>query len=156
MTFRIIIGKIILKTILPTKKDNKIKTLKSTAKKLRINNILQNNEIYYVVKNINQFTNFNHVLSNVEALLPNKLSLLLIIIRVHMQQEYRTFLDLLKAEFHEEDLTHWKCIDAWTSMQKLLIMNTINENYNIIIDHEDFKKAESLEHFYNITIKEHS
>jgi hypothetical protein len=73
-----------------------------------------------------------------------------------MQQEYKAFLDLVKAEFHEEDLMHWKYIDTWSSMQKLLIMNTINENYDIIIDHEDFKRAESLEHFYNITIKEHS
>jgi hypothetical protein len=70
--------------------------------------------------------------------------------------DYDFFLKVLKNEFHEEELNDWKSIECWSSMQKLLIMNAINDNYHIIIDHDDFNEAASLDSFHKLLLKKYS
>lgn len=65
--------------------------------------------------------------------------------------ELKSFKETIKEEFPKNFSDDWEFIASWSSMQMLLIMTAINDQYDILISHEDFKQAKSVEELFVIT-----
>tara|TARA_R100000544_G_C2183707_1_gene38174 strand:+ start:183 stop:407 length:225 start_codon:yes stop_codon:yes gene_type:complete len=67
-----------------------------------------------------------------------------------------SFKETIKNEFPEQFLKDWEDLSSWSSMQMLLIMTAINDEYNILISHEDFTAAKTIEGLYQIVLAKNS
>jgi|TARA_R110002051_G_scaffold266396_2_gene326156 acyl carrier protein len=65
--------------------------------------------------------------------------------------ELISFKQIIKEEFPENFQDDWELISSWSSMQMLLIMTAIDEQFKVLISHEDFKKANSVDELFEIT-----
>ncbi|MFT5752326.1 MAG: acyl carrier protein [Flavobacteriales bacterium] len=65
--------------------------------------------------------------------------------------ELISFKQTIKEEFPENFPDDWELISSWSSMQMLLIMTAIDDQYKVLISHEDFKQATSVEELFEIT-----
>jgi acyl carrier protein len=75
-----------------------------------------------------------------------------------MKIDFQNFLVLLKEQFIEEtgELslgTNFRTLPGWDSMTGMTILLMIEENYNLKIDSEQFKKLTTIENLYNYIIE---
>lgn len=70
--------------------------------------------------------------------------------------ELNSFKQTIKEEFPEDFPEDWEYISSWSSMQMLLIMTAINDRYDVLISHEDFKQAKSVEELFEITCQKNN
>lgn len=75
-----------------------------------------------------------------------------------MKIDFDFFLILLKEQFIEEtgELslgTNFRMLPSWDSMTGMTILLMIEENFNLKIDSEQFKKLTTIENLYNYIIE---
>lgn len=66
------------------------------------------------------------------------------------------FLELIQAQFSDEDRlnitlgTDLKTLKEWSSLQTMIIVNEVDKAYDVILDFQDIKRANSVEELYGI------
>lgn len=70
--------------------------------------------------------------------------------------DLESFIDLISGLFKKneqnqiDENTDIKQLKEWSSLQTMIVVNEIDRKYNVILDVEDFKNAESLKQLFNI------
>lgn len=66
------------------------------------------------------------------------------------------FLELIQSQFRDEDRlkitldTDLKTLKEWSSLQTMIIVNEIDKAYDVILDFQDMKRANSVTELFNI------
>ncbi len=66
------------------------------------------------------------------------------------QEKFNEFKEIIDAQFepaHAFDIMHPK---NWSSMQAMIVVTTIDEHYDVLIENVEMKSAESLEALFNV------
>ena len=72
-----------------------------------------------------------------------------------MKADYNKFIELLREQYLEElgDInlnTNFRALPGWDSMTGMTILLMIEENFNVKVDNEQFKKLSTIEDLFNI------
>lgn len=54
-----------------------------------------------------------------------------------------------------ESNTEFKHLDEWSSIMSLMIISMIKDNYNVTINAEDIKNANTVEDLYKVILSQH-
>lgn len=66
------------------------------------------------------------------------------------------FLELIQSQFRDDDRlkitldTDLKTLKEWSSLQTMIIVNEIDKAYDVILDFQDMKRANSVTELFNI------
>jgi acyl carrier protein len=70
--------------------------------------------------------------------------------------EKQKFIHLIKNLFSEglndmiTEHTHFKSLKEWTSLQTMIVVNEIDQQYNVILSVEDFLTAQTFGDLYHL------
>lgn len=75
-----------------------------------------------------------------------------------MPESADKFLDVFKSLFQEDDgivsTTVFRELEEWSSMQALIVIAAIDENFGVTIPERDFREAKTVEDLYKLTKRE--
>lgn len=63
----------------------------------------------------------------------------------------QTFISALAEEFQEEHLTpamEFRSLDAWSSMQALLLIARVNEDFEVVLSEDDLRNCKTIEDLF--------
>lgn len=63
------------------------------------------------------------------------------------------FQQLVKDQFPVHHASDFEFINTWSSIELLLIITAIDEEYDVLIDHKEIKKLENLKALHDVVIK---
>lgn len=72
---------------------------------------------------------------------------------VIIDTSFTFFQQLIKDQFPEQHTSGFEFINDWSSIQLLLIINAIDEKYDVLIDHKEIKKNKNLKELHKMVIE---
>jgi len=66
---------------------------------------------------------------------------------------FNSFKQLIKDQFMEYNIENYAHVTSWSSMQTLIIINAIDEYYNVLIDHKDINNIQTIASLHQIVMK---
>lgn len=66
-----------------------------------------------------------------------------------MQQELQDFHHFVKSQFSAHNSHQYNDIKNWSSMQSLIVVSAIDEQYDVLIGHEELTSLSDLEALYS-------
>ncbi len=67
--------------------------------------------------------------------------------------DFLFFEDIIKQQFEGVYQNRYNQLREWSSMQSLIVVNTIDEHYDVLINQKDLNGAESLAELHALVIQ---
>ncbi|MFT5780252.1 MAG: acyl carrier protein [Crocinitomicaceae bacterium] len=65
---------------------------------------------------------------------------------------FSEFDEMIKRLFESQSSVDTSSVESWSSMQSLIAVSAIDEHYDVLISHEELKRAKSLTDLHGILI----
>ncbi len=67
-----------------------------------------------------------------------------------MKIDFSEFENMIKDLFDPEFSFDSSVVESWSSMQSLIVVSAIDEHYDVLISHQELKKAKTIHQLHNI------
>jgi len=67
-------------------------------------------------------------------------------------KSFPEFDEMIKELFSSQSTVDYSSVESWTSMQSLIAVSAIDEHYDVLISHEELKRAKSLSDLHFILV----
>lgn len=70
-----------------------------------------------------------------------------------MKIDFLEFESMIKDLFDPEFSFDSSLVESWSSMQSLIVVSAIDEHYDVLISHQELKRAKTIHSLHSIVIK---
>ncbi len=70
-----------------------------------------------------------------------------------MDSDFTSFSEMIQGLFDPQFTFDYSNVESWTSMQTLIVVSALDEHYDVLLSHEELKKAKKLEDLYAILLQ---
>jgi acyl carrier protein len=70
-----------------------------------------------------------------------------------MKVDFSEFSEMIQGLFDPQFNFDYTNVESWTSMQTLIVVSALDEHYDVLLSHEELKKAKKLEDLYAILLQ---